>query len=144
MSKEYVPLEVYKKEYFVERFKSELKIWMEFHDEILEKCTSNCHIVLYDNIKRNIIPEMTKILKFLGFEMTEEIKNCLLSPGTKGKFKRKKRPKEEIESIYGLFPEANLTSYKNVYNNYIEKLTKLEKLNKEAKCLSSEKEGVRS
>ena len=61
----------------------------------------------------------------------------------KGKFKRKKRPKEEIESIYGLFPEANLTSYKNVYNNYIEKLTKLEKLNKEAKCLSSEKEGVR-
>ena len=68
---------------------------MEFHDEILEKCTSNCHIVLYDNIKRNIIPEMTKILKFLGIEMTEEIKgvfcHLVLKENLKGKRDQKKK-----------------------------------------------------
>ena len=87
---EIAPFEEFKAAKFAEIFsKYQLKDWKEFYNDILNKCIKkNCLLVVYDNIKSNIIYEMEKIVRFLGFSMNETIKKCILS-GSDGKIKRR-------------------------------------------------------
>ena len=42
---------------------------------------------------------MSKVLDFLGLEMTPQVKKCLLEESN-GAFKKKKRKKQEVDLIY--------------------------------------------
>ena len=59
--------------YILKYFDQTLPNWVQFHDIVLNTYSSpNIHAVNYEKLKSNLIEEMGKILKFLGFEMTEE------------------------------------------------------------------------
>ena len=119
------PLEEYEMQKFAKGFPTTtLKLWREFYSEIIKNCSLNpkkCLVIVYEDIKHDVIKSMTKILNFLGFSMDEDIKNCLLSNSI-GNFKRKSRPKEEVEAIYKLFSQEQLTDFKNIYMKYLNEL----------------------
>ena len=61
------PVEIYKEENFAEKFlKVYLQYWKSFHDKLLEYCLENCEVVFYEDLKKDIIGQMTKILGFLN------------------------------------------------------------------------------
>ena len=119
------PLEECEMQKFAKGFPTTiLKIWREFYNEIIKNCSLNpkkCLVIVYEDIKHDVIKGMTKILNFLGFSMDEPTKNCLLSNSI-GNFQRKSRPKEEIEAIYKLFTKKQLIDFKNIYMEYLNEL----------------------
>ena len=48
------------------------------------------HVVIFENLVQNPIREMRNVMKFLGFEVEEEIYECVRSR-EEGGFKRKKK-----------------------------------------------------
>ena len=63
---------------------------------------------------------MEKILIFLGYEITSELKYCLLKDSV-GYFKRKTRPQKEIDQIYKTFTTAQLNGFNSTYKKYLKK-----------------------
>ena len=123
---EYAPIEVFHNEKFADKFPEFLQKWIDFHEDILKQCNSkNCVLIFYDHLKTDMPGQMTKILKFLGdFEINDELKGCLMY-NSKGNFKRRKRPKEEMEKIYNLFSEDQRAHFDEIYENYKQKLIDL-------------------
>ena len=102
---------------------SGIQSWIDFHETILEEYSQNIHVVQFENLKQNLVEEMSKLLKFLGHNnMTSEIRTCILAD-TNNAYKRKSRPKEEIEVIYSLFSNEELKKTERLYLNYLNKLT---------------------
>ena len=102
---------------------SGIQSWVDFHETILEEFSQNIHIVQFENLEHNLVEEMSKLLKFIGHDMTNEIKTCILADSNHA-YKRKARPKEEIEMIYSLFSNEELKKTDNLYLNYLNKLTR--------------------
>ena len=68
---------------------------------------------------------MEKLLTFLGFKITSELKPCLLKDSV-GNFKRKTRPQKQIDYIYKTFTTAQLSGINSTYKKYLKKFkTKL-------------------
>ena len=68
---------------------------------------------------------MEKILVFLGFEITSELKDCLLKDLV-GNFKRKTRPQKQMDQIYKTFTPAQMNGLNSTYKKYLKKFkTKL-------------------
>ena len=62
--------------------------WVKLHDQMLKLCTKGkCHFVFYEELRNDLINEMTTVLKFLGFEMNYATETCLLN-NLEGNFKR--------------------------------------------------------
>ena len=119
--KGYASLEVYHRAYFsklaIEHY---LPLWEKFYDSVLQNYENPLLVVQYEDVKRNFIDEMERILTFLGFRMTAEIKSCLIEDSI-GHFKRKTRPQEEIDQIYKNFTMEQLDGIQNTYLKYVEK-----------------------
>ena len=102
--------------------------WQNRHDSVLRNYEHPLLVVEYEKLKSNSMSELTRILHFLGFEMTSEIEHCLLENST-GHFMRKVRPQKEIDEIYKTFTSLELDELQNTYEEYLKRFqAKLEDL----------------
>ena len=115
----YANLEVYTGDHFFtkEAF-IRLEEWQHFHDVVLQNYNQPLLVVQYEQLKSNYLSEMEKIFKFLGLNMNEDLESCLLEESI-GHFKRKKRPKNEIDKIYNNFTRAQLDEFQNTYKKFL-------------------------
>jgi len=106
----------------------QIKKWKELYDSLLKNCSPNqCLLIVYEDLKKNIIDEMSKVLDFLGMKMTPQVKKCLLKDSN-GAFKKKKRKKQEVDLIYKTISAekigSDLTSLFNTIKLQFEKKLK--------------------
>ena len=99
------------------------RTWQNTYDLVLQNYEHPLLLIQYEKLKSNLIFEMERILSFLGFDMTLEIKSCLLKDSI-GNFKRKSRPQKEMDQIYMNFTDVQL---KQVHETYMEYLNKFQK-----------------
>ena len=119
--KGYASLEVYHRAHFSQlAIEHYLPLWENFYDSVLQNYENPLLVVQYEDVKRNFIKEMERILTFLGFSMTAEIKSCLMEDSI-GHFKRKTRPQEEIDQIYKNFTMEQLDGIQDTYLKYVKK-----------------------
>ena len=105
----YATVEVFKLMKFSQQvFLHGLPKWQRFHDSVLKDFEHPLLVVEYEKLKSNSVSELTRILNFLGFEMTSEIEHCLLENSV-GYFKRKVRPRKEIDEIHQTFSRSELS-----------------------------------
>ena len=116
----YASLEVYKEDnIFTKEAFIRFEEWKHFHDMVLQNYKKPLLVIQYEQLKSNYLGEMEKIFKFLGFSnLSEEIESCLLEESI-GHFKRKKRPKNEIDKIYNNFTRAQLDEFQNTYKKFL-------------------------
>ena len=99
------------------------RTWQNTYDLVLQKFEHPLLLVQYEKLKNNFILEMGRILSFLGFDMTSEVKSCLLNDST-GSFKRKSRPQKEMDQIYMNFTDVQLNQVHETYMKYLNKFQK--------------------
>ena len=99
------------------------RTWQNTYDLVLQKFEHPLLLVQYEKLKNNFILEMGRILSFLGFDMTSEVKSCLLNDST-GRFKRKSRPQKEMDQIYMNFTDVQLNQVHETYMKYLNKFQK--------------------
>ena len=109
--------------YAYEVFPRLYRTWQNIYDSILQDYEHPLLVVEYENLKRDFIFEMERILSFLGFDMTSEVKSCLLNDST-GRFKRKSRPQKEMDQIYMNFTDMQLNQVHETYMKYLNKFQK--------------------
>ena len=122
LAKAYAPIKSFLDENFKGYFTEFMDYWVTFHNNVLKHCTSNCHLVAYEDLKsKNLINEMKGTLNFLRISMNETIKECLKSnPG--GRYKRKDRPNHELEELKSYFSNKELLDIEKLYKDYLLKL----------------------
>ena len=113
------PVEMYESEHFIEKFyKLYLGNWIEFHDKILRHCSENCLFVFYEEMKKDMVNQMTKILIFLGYkEPTYDVKGCLML-NSRGNFKKEQRSIEDVQKIHNLFSKEQMQEIDDVFERY--------------------------
>ena len=99
------------------------RTWQNTYDLVLQKFEHPLLLVQYEKLKNNFILEMGRILSFLGFDMTSEVKSCLLKDSI-GNFKRKSRPQKEMDQIYMNFTDVQLNQVHETYMKYLNKFQK--------------------
>ena len=101
---------------FTEKF---LPFWKKIHHRILDnKFQKPIHLVQFEDMKTNLIGELTKILEFLKMEMNSEIEECILQDPN-GIYKRPQRSKEELDIILSKFTESHLKQASEAYEYMI-------------------------
>ena len=103
----------------------QFKKWKELYDSLLKDCSPNqCLLIVYEDLKTNVIDEMSLVMDFLGMKMTPEVKKCL-QKDSNGAFKKKKRKKQEVDLIYKTISAekigSDLTSLFNTMKSQFEK-----------------------
>ena len=96
------------------------RTWQNTYDSVLQDYEHPLLVVEYEKLKSDFIFEMERILSFLGFDMTDKLKSCLLKDSI-GDFKRKSRPQKEMDQIYRNFTSMQLNKVQNTYQKYLEK-----------------------
>ena len=100
-------------EYFAHDFAQDLKhlmpAWKTWHEKILQIDAKFC-LLTYDKLKMNIIEELRPVVKFLGYEINEELEQCILK-NQEGDFHRPEKSKDEINKILSLIPPGDLETY---------------------------------
>ena len=96
------------------------RTWQNTYDLVLQNYEHPLLLIQYEKLKSNLIFEMERILSFLGFDMTDKLKSCLLKDSI-GDFKRKSRPQKEMDQIYRNFTSMQLNQVHNTYQKYLEK-----------------------
>ena len=99
------------------------RTWQNTYDLVLQNYEHPLLLIQYEKLKSNLIFEMERILSFLGFDMTLEIKSCLLKDSI-GNFKRKSRPQKEMDQIYMNFTDVQLNQVHETYMKYLNKFQK--------------------
>ena len=117
----YATVEAFKRMKFSQQvFLHGLPKWQQFHDTVLKDFEHPLLVVEYEKLKSNSVSELTRILNFLGFEMTSEIEHCLLE-NSAGNFKRKVRPQKELDEIHQTFSRSELIELQNIYGEYLKR-----------------------
>ena len=93
------------------------KIWFE---EVLQKEAEFC-LINYDEMKVNLIKELNKVGNFLGYEINEELEQCILK-NQEGKFRRPEKSKDEIKKIMSTIPPGELETYFKMKKDVLEML----------------------
>ena len=106
--------------YAYEVFPRLYQTWQNIYDSILQDYEHPLLVVEYENLKRDFIFEMERILSFLGFDMTPEVRSCLLKDSI-GDYKRKSRPQKEMDQIYRNFTSVKLNQVHDTYKKYLKK-----------------------
>ena len=94
--------------------------WKKIHHRILDNYFKPIHLVQFEEMKTNLIEELTKILEFLKMEMNSEIKECILRDPD-GIYKRPQRSKEESDIILSRFNESHFKQSSEAYENMVAK-----------------------
>ena len=102
-----------KDSYFTHNFARDLKIimpaWKNWFEKILQTNAKFC-LINYDEIKINTIENLKPAVKFLGFEINNELEQCILK-NQEGIYHRPEKTKEEIDKILSFIPPGELDSY---------------------------------
>ena len=106
--------------YAYEVFPRLYRIWQNIYDSVLQDYEHPLLVVEYEKLKRDFIYEMERILLFLGFDMTPEVRSCLLKDSI-GDYKRKSRPQKEMDQIYRNFTSVKLNQVHDTYKKYLKK-----------------------
>ena len=106
--------------YAYEVFPRLYRIWQNIYDSVLQDYEHPLLVVEYEKLKRDFIFEMERILLFLGFDMTPEVRSCLLKDSI-GNYKRKSRPQKEMDQIYRNFTNVELNQVQDTYKKYLKK-----------------------
>ena len=121
MRNTYATIDVFRSNQFARQvFLYGLPKWKQFHDSVLQNFQHPLLVVEYEKLKSDSIFEMERILSFLGFDMTDKLKSCLLKDSI-GDFKRKSRPQKEMDQIYRNFTSMQLNQVHNTYQKYLKK-----------------------
>ena len=96
------------------------RTWQNIYDSVLQDYEHPLLVVEYEKLKRDFIFEMERILSFLGFDMTPEVRSCLLKDSI-GNYKRKSRPQKEMDQIYRNFTSVKLNQVHDTYKKYLKK-----------------------
>ena len=96
------------------------RTWQNIYDSVLQDYEHPLLVVEYVKLKRDFIFEMERILSFLGFDMTPEVRSCLLKDSI-GDYKRKSRPQKEMDQIYRNFTSVKLNQVHETYKKYLKK-----------------------
>ena len=104
-------------------FPSFYRTWQNTYDLVIQNYEHPLLLVQYEKLKSNFIFEMGRILSFLGFDMTSEVKSCLLKDSI-GNFKRKSRPQKEMDQIYMNSTDVQLNQVHETYMKYLNKFQK--------------------
>ena len=84
-------------------------------ENLLDYCNpKKCLFVFFEDLQKDLISEMTVVLKFLGFDMNSGTESCLLS-FTNDNFKRERRPDFEIKEILKMFTSEEIHSFEMAY-----------------------------
>ena len=106
--------------YAYEVFPRLYRIWQNIYDSVLQDYEHPLLVVEYEKLKRDFIFEMERTLLFLGFDMTPEVRSCLLKDSI-GNYKRKSRPQKEMDQIYRNFTSVELNQVHDTYKKYLKK-----------------------
>ena len=102
-----------KNSYFSHNFARDLKIimpaWKTWFEKILQARAKFC-LISYDELKINTIDNLRPAVKFLGFEINNDLEQCILK-NQEGNYHRPEKSNEEIEKILSLIPPGELNSY---------------------------------
>ena len=95
-------------------FLKALEEWKDVHKRIHEDYTPDeiCLIQLED-LKTDPIKSITPCVKFLGFDVTNELASCI-AKNQEGNFKRPSRPQSENDFMMALMPEEIKEEYLNI------------------------------
>ena len=102
-------------EYLMNHFSKDLKdtmpAWKAWYEKILQiKDTKFCTMNL-DEMKINgVMQELKPAVKFLGYEINNELEQCILK-NQEGDFHRPEKSKDEINKILSLIPPGDLETY---------------------------------
>ena len=91
---------------------SNIDQWITLYKQVADKCSkTKCQIVFYEDLEKNVIDEMTIVLKFLGFNMNLPIENCLKSIVGVEMLNA-----ELIKAVESMFSKEELEYFKDIYN----------------------------
>ena len=111
----YAPIELFKEKFAKELVQKEIDNWNDFHQNLLDFCNpKKCLFVFFEDLQKDLISEMTVVLRFLGFDMKSGMESCLLS-FTNDNFKRERRPDFEIKEILKMFTSEEIHSFEMAY-----------------------------
>ena len=82
--------------------------WADLHTLILSQLNDVC-VIFYEELQENPIQALTPCLRFLGFELNETLKKCVLK-NQEGYFRRKKRDPSEMKTIMS-FVDQKVVKY---------------------------------
>ena len=68
-----------------------LNLWTDGNKAWLLEFTGPLHIVHYDDLKTDLVDELTAVLRFLNVEVTSQQMDCVVKH-SEGRFHRKPRP----------------------------------------------------
>ena len=97
--------------------------WKKFHQKILDEYEKELLLVEYENLKADLIGELTKVVTFLGLPLTENIKECIRkSPD--GLYKRPK-PKQSLKDLLiksGKLQRGHVKLSKQTYKQMVKRI----------------------
>ena len=102
-------------------FEKMFPAWMSFHHKILHEFHRPLLLIEYEELKINVVWELTKVLRFLDQQMNDPIAKCILQ-NQSGPYKRPKRPKEEEMLIQDKIDKNHVKLYTKSYNEIVKKL----------------------
>ena len=106
-------LQKMKDRYFIHDFARDLKIimpaWKAWFEKILQINAKFC-LISYDEMKINSMEKLRPVVKFLGFEINNELEQCIMKNG-EGNYHRPEKSMEEIDKILSLIPPGELDLY---------------------------------
>ena len=113
-----------KDEWFMKNFAKHMRLmmpaWKIWFEEVLQKEAEFC-LINYDEMKVNLIKELNKVANFLGYEINEELEQCILK-NQEGKFHRPENSKDEIKKIMSTIPPGELETYLKMEKDVLEML----------------------
>ena len=71
--------------------------WITFHVDWLKQFKKPLLVIRYENLKSDLLKEVGRICRFLGFEFTKRQRECVLNHA-EGNFHRKHQKKDRVIS----------------------------------------------
>ena len=111
-------------DYFARDFAKDLRLimpaWKNWFERILQLGAKFC-LLNYDEMKTNLIEELRPAVQFLGYEIDEELEQCILN-NQKGDFHRPQKSKDEINQILSFIPSGDLETYYKMKEDVLQML----------------------
>ena len=105
---------------FVVDLETTIPAWKAWFEKIL-KINSKFCFVNYDKLTTDVIEELRPAVKFLGFDINEELARCILI-NQEGANHRPEKSKDEINRIISLIPPNDIKRYSKMKEEVLQML----------------------
>ena len=103
--------------------KTFMKLWQSWHKDVINNFQPNYCVLIYENLKSNLIETLKPCVEFLGFKINEELANCILKNKSGFHIRKPSRPfKEEKEKLLKSIPERDMNWYKKIREEIYKKI----------------------